>query len=102
MSLIKSALIAGGMSAALLTTNVTGAFAYEVSPWDLRDRTAYVVMMDGTMKSLDISDKGMGMLMRRAKKVPRGTVLFMSNGQLYMASAASMFDRSSGGALFSR
>jgi len=54
------------------------------------------------MKTMDITDKGMGMLMRRAKKVPRGTVLFMHNGQLYMANAASMFDRASGGALFSR
>jgi hypothetical protein len=102
MSFIKSALIAGGVSAALFATNVTGAFAFETNPWDLRDRTAYVVMMDGSMKTMEITDKGMGMLMRRAKKVPRGTVLFMSNGQLYMASAASMFDRSSGGAVFSR
>jgi hypothetical protein len=54
------------------------------------------------MKTMDITDKGMGMLMRRAKKVPRGTVFFMNNGQLYMASAASMLDRASGGALFSR
>ena len=98
MSLIKSALIAGGMSLAF----ASAAVAAETNPWDLRDRTAYVVMMDGTMKTMAITDKGMGMLMRRAKKVPRGTVLFMSNGQLYMASAASMFDRASGGALFSR
>ena len=96
--MFKSALTAAAMSLAL----VTGASAGENAPWDMRERTAYVVMMDGTMKTMDITDKGMGMLMRRAKKVPRGTVLFMSNGQLYMASAASMFDRSSGGALFSR
>ena len=98
MSLIKSALIAGSMSLAF----ATAAFAGENNPWDMRDRTAYVVMMDGTMKSMEITDKGMGMLMRRARKVPRGTVLFMSNGQLYMASAASMFDRASGAAVFSR
>jgi hypothetical protein len=98
MSFLKSAMIAGALSA----TFATVAFAGENNPWDMRDRTAYAVMMDGTMKSMDISDKGMAMLMRRAKKVPRGTVFFMNNGQLYMASAASMFDRASGGALFSR
>jgi hypothetical protein len=96
--MFKSALIAAAMSFTL----VAGASAGENAPWDMRDRTAYVVMMDGTMKTMDITDKGMGMLMRRAKKVARGTVFFMNNGQLYMASAASMFDRASGGALFSR
>ncbi|MBV8840309.1 MAG: hypothetical protein JO000_27550 [Alphaproteobacteria bacterium] len=96
--MLKSALIATTLSLAFVAT----ASAGENNPWDIRDRTAYVVMMDGSMRTMDISDKGMGMLTRRAKKVPRGTVLFMHNGQLYMASAASMFDRSSGGALFSR
>jgi hypothetical protein len=96
--MFKSALAAAALSLAL----VTGASAGENNPWDMRDRTAYVVMMDGTMKSMDITDKGMGMLMRRAKKVARGTVFFMNNGQLYMASVPSMFDRASGGALFSR
>ena len=38
----------------------------------------------------------------RAVMVPRGMVFFMNNGQLYMVQANSMFDRSSGGALFSR
>jgi len=98
MFFVKSAIAAGAVSLALASTALAG----ENNPWDMRDRTAYVVMLDGTMKSMDITDKGMGMLMRRAKRVPRGTVFFMSNGQLYMASAASMFDRASGGAVFSR
>jgi hypothetical protein len=98
MSFIKSALVAGGMMLSL----GTHAMAQDNSPWDVRERTAYAVMMDGTMKTMTISDKGMKMLMKHARKVPRGTVFFMNNGQLYMASAASMFDRASGGALFSR
>jgi hypothetical protein len=98
MSLIKSALVAGGMSLALMT----GALAQGNDPWDIKERTAYVVMMDGTMKTMRISDDGMKMLMKKAKKVPRGMVFFMNNGQLYMVQASSMFDRSSGGALFSR
>ncbi len=96
--MLKSALVAVGISLAL----VSGAFAQGNDPWDIRERTAYVVMMDGTMKTMRITDNGMAMLMKKAKAVPRGTVLFMNDGQLYMVNGASMFDRSSGGALFSR
>ena len=94
MSLIKSALVAAGMS--LLAT---GAFAQGNEPWDLKERTAYVVMMDGTMKTMRVSDKGMAMLMKSAKRVPRGTVFVMSGGQLYMVNASKMFDRA-GNAMF--
>jgi hypothetical protein len=99
MSFIKSALVAGAMSLALVTSAAAQGGG---DPWDIRDRTAYVVMMDGTMKTMTITDKGMAMLMKKAKKVPRGMVFFMNNGQLYMVNAGSMFDRASGGALFSR
>ena len=99
MSLIKSALVASGLSVALLATGVTGAFAQGNEPWDIRDRTAYVVMMDGTMKTVRLGDKGMAMLMKGAKKVPRGTVFVMSGGQLYMVNASKMFDRA-GNAMF--
>ena len=95
MSLIKSALVAGGMSLAL----VTGAFAQGNDPWDIKERTAYVVMMDGTMKTVRLGDKGMAMLMKSAKKVPRGTTFVMSGGQLYMVNASKMFDRA-GNAMF--
>jgi hypothetical protein len=95
MSLVKSALVAGGMSLTL----VTGAFAQGNDPWDVKDRTAYVVMMDGTMKTVRLGDKGMAMLMKSAKKVPRGTVFVMSGGQLYMVNASKMFDRA-GNAMF--
>ena len=99
MSLIKSALVAGGMSVALLATSITGAVAQGNEPWDVRERTAYVVMMDGTMKTVRLGDKGMTMLMKSAKRVPRGTVIFMNNGQLYMVNASKMFDRA-GNAMF--
>ena len=99
MSLIKSALVAGGMSVALLATSVSGAFAQGNEPWDIKDRTAYVVMMDGTMKTVRLGDKGTVMLMKGAKKVPRGTAFVMSGGQLYMVNASKMFDRA-GNAMF--
>jgi hypothetical protein len=97
--MLKSALVAAGMSLAL----ASGAVAQGGSdPWDIRERTAYVVSMDGKMKTMTISDKGMSMLMRKAKKVPRGMVFFMNDGSLYMVNASTMFDRASGGALFAR
>jgi hypothetical protein len=89
MTFIKSALVAGGMSLALLS----GAAAQNLEPWDIKERTAYVITMDGKMMTMRLGDKGLAMLMKNAKKVPRGTVLIMSGGQLYMVNASKMFDR---------
>jgi hypothetical protein len=88
MSFFKSTLIAGAMTMAY----ATGAFAQNLEAWDIRERSAYVVMMDGSMKVVSLGDKGMGMLMTGAKKVPRGTAFVMSGGNLYMVKAARMFD----------
>jgi hypothetical protein len=88
MSLFKSTLIAGAMTMAYMT----GAFAQGLEAWDIRERSAYVVMMDGSMKVVSLGDKGMKMLMKGAKKVPRGTAFVMSGGNLYMVKATSMFD----------
>ena len=79
-------------AAATVLVMATPAMAQETSPWDLRERNAYVMDMQGKMWSTRVGDKGMAMMMRKAKAVPRGTVLFTSNGRLYMASAG-MFDR---------
>jgi len=89
MSFTKTALVAAGMSLALLTH----AAAQNLEPWDIRERSAYVVMMDGKMMRVSLGDKGMAMLMKGAKKVPRGTVFVMSGGQLYMVNASKMFDK---------
>jgi len=78
--------------AAALLAVATPAFAQEASPWDLRDRNAYVLDMQGKMWSKPISTKGWTMMTRSARAVPKGTVFFMQNGQLYMA-RAGMFDR---------
>ena len=79
-------------AAATVLLMATPAMAQDVSPWDLRERNAYVMDMQGKMWSTRVSDKGMGMMMRNARAVPRGTVFFQSNGKLYMASRG-MFDR---------
>jgi hypothetical protein len=90
MSFFKSALVAGGMTLAL----AIGALAQGGGdPWDIKERTAYVVMMDGSMKQVRLGDKGMAMLMKSAHKVPRGTVFIMSGKDLYMVDASKMFDK---------
>jgi len=90
MSLIKTALAACGVSLALMS----GAAAQNVEAWDLKERNAYVVMLDGKTMTMRLSDKSVALLMRTAKPVPRGTAFIMSNGQLYMVNARKMmFDR---------
>jgi hypothetical protein len=79
-------------AAATVLVMATPAMAQDTSPWDLRERNAYVMDMQGKMWSTRVSDKAMGMMMRKAHAVPRGTVFFQSNGNLYMASRG-MFDR---------
>jgi hypothetical protein len=88
MPTVRHVLFAALATAALATP----AFAQGAEPWDLKDRMAYAVAPDGKMMAMHISDKGMTMMMKGAKKVPRGTVFFMSNGQLYMMSKGA-FDR---------
>lgn len=82
------------LAAAALVAMATPALAQDTSPWDLRERNAYVMDMQGKMWSTRVGDKGMTMLMRKAKAVPRGTTFFTNNGRLYMASG--MFDRAGG------
>jgi hypothetical protein len=78
--------------AVALVAMATPAMAQDTSPWDLRDRNAYVMDMQGKMWSTRVGDKGMAMMMRQARAVPRGTVFFTNNGKLYTTSAG-MFDR---------
>jgi hypothetical protein len=84
---MKSLIAAAGLMAA-----ASPALAQDTAPWDLRDRNAYVMDMQGKMWSTRVGDKGMAMMMRNAKALPRGTVIWQSNGRLYMA-RAGMWDR---------
>ena len=87
---IKTALAAAGVALALMS----GAAAQNVEPWDLKERNAYLVMLDGRTMSMRLSDRSAALLMRSAKRVPRGTAFIMRNGQLYMVDARRMmFDR---------
>ena len=80
-------------AAALAAVMATPAIAQgESSPWNLAERNAYVMDMQGKMWSTPVSDRGMAMMMRNAKALPRGTVIWQSNGRLYMA-RAGIWDR---------
>jgi hypothetical protein len=81
--------------AVALIAMASPAMAQDTSPWDLRERNAYVLDMQGKMWSTRLGDKGMAMVTRSARAVPRGAVFFTNNGKLYMASAG-MFDRAGG------
>ena len=79
-------------TATTLLALATPALAQGAQPWDLRERNAYVLDMQGKMWSKPISQKGWAMMTRSARAVPRGSVFFMQNGQLYMA-RTGMWDR---------
>ena len=89
MSFVKTAIAAGGIALAL----TSGAAAQNPEPWTLAERNAYLVMMDGRTMTMRLNDRAVGLLMKSAKRVPRGTAFIMSNGQLYMVNARKMFDR---------
>jgi hypothetical protein len=96
-----SAPIKALLAATALFAVATPALAQDTAPWDLRERNAYVLDMQGKMWSTQkIGPQGWAMMSRSAKAVPRGTVFFMRDGRLMMA-RAGMFDRAGGFAAMS-
>jgi len=93
MSFTKTAVAAAAMSLSMLTGALAQGAGGGLEAWDIRDRSAYIVMMDGKMMRMTLGAKGTTLLMKHARKVPHGTVFMMSGGQLYMINAAKMFDR---------
>ena len=57
------------------------ALAQQGNPWEMEEG---MVGMQGKMKKMQPSEKTMTMMKQRAKPVPKGTILFKNNGQLYM------------------
>ena len=79
-------------AAATLLALATPAFAQGAEPWDLRERNAYVLDMQGKMWAKQMNTGQWNMAVKNARAVPKGTVIFMNNGRLYMTSRG-MFDR---------
>ena len=68
----------GGATSAL-------AQAAEPTPWDMKQDTGYAYDKDGKTFSYKMGTSNAGMLLKGAKKVPKGTLFFIGhNGQLYM------------------
>ena len=73
--------------AAALTALTTSAFAQGTAPtpWVLTPDMGYGYGKDGKTFSYKMGTNNAGMLLKGAKKVPKGTLFFIGqNGQLYM------------------
>jgi hypothetical protein len=79
-------------AAAVAAVMATPAMAQETTPWNLAERNAYVMDLQGKMWSMRVGDRSMAMMQRNARALPRGTVIWQDNGRLYMA-RAGLWDR---------
>ena len=78
------------LAAAVLSALATAALAQAAgpTPWELRPDTGYAYDRDGKTLSYKIGTNNAGLLLKGAKKVPKGTLFFIGqNGQLYMRTA---------------
>jgi hypothetical protein len=79
---IKMLCIAGAMTAL-----ATSAFAQATNstPWELSPDMGYAYGKDGKTVAYKMGTNNAGLLLKGAKKVPKGTLFFLGqNGQLYM------------------
>ena len=77
----KTLLIAAALSA-LPAVRIRASRA---TPWELKPDTGYAYDKDGKTFSYKMGTNNAGMLLKGAKKVPKGTLFFIGqNGQLYM------------------
>ena len=73
--------------AAVVTALSTSALAQEATPWELKPDMAYAYGKDGKTLAYKMGTNNAGILLKGAKKVPKGTLFFIgANGQLYMRS----------------
>src|ERR1700682_902906 len=73
--------------AAALGALTTSAFAQSPAPtpWELKLDIGYGYDKDGKTSSYKMGTNNAGLLLKGAKKVPKGTLFFIGqNGQLYM------------------
>ncbi len=85
--MIVTALAVGALSGAALST-AAWAQAAGPTPWELKPDTGYAYDKEGKTFSYKMGTKNAGLLLKGAKKVPKGTLFFIGqNGQLYMRTA---------------
>ena len=82
-------------AAAALTTPTTSAFAQAAgaTPWELKSDMAYGYGKEGKTLTYKMGTNNAGLLLKGAKKVPKGTLFFIGeNGQLYMRTGPYLED----------
>ena len=80
-------------AAAILTALTASAFAQEAAPWELKPDMGYAYDKDGKTWSYKMGTSNARTLLKGAKKVPKGTLLFIGhNGQLYIRSGPYLED----------
>jgi hypothetical protein len=74
------------LTAAILAGFSTTAFAQAgPTPWELKSDMGYAYGKDGKTLAYKMGTNNAGLLLKGAKKVPKGTLFFVGeNGQLYM------------------
>jgi len=75
------------LTVAALGVLATAALAQATAPapWELKSDMGYAYDKDGKTFSYKMGTSNAGLLLKGAKKVPRGTLFFIGqNGQLYM------------------
>jgi len=86
-SMIVAALALGALSGAVYSTSAW-AQAAGPTPWELRHDTGYAYDKQGKTFSYKMGTNNAGLLLKGARKVPKGTLFFIGqNGQLYMRTA---------------
>ena len=82
----KVLLVAAALSA--LSTPVLAQTA-AATPWELKPDMGYAYDKEGKTFSYKMGTNNAGLLLKGAKKVPRGTLFFIGqNGQLYIRSGS--------------
>lgn len=75
------------VAAIALGALATAASAQDTAsaPWELKTDMGYAYGKDGKLLSYRMGTNNAGLLLKGAKKVPKGTLFFLGqNGQLYM------------------
>jgi hypothetical protein len=82
MTTLSKTLIAAAALAAMATS------AFSQVPWEFNPGMAYMYSGPGKMTTMAMAAgaKSHEAMMKRAKKVPANTILFMEGGQMYMVS----------------
>jgi hypothetical protein len=85
---MKSPVLKACIALGTLCALTSGTLAAPPEPWELKPDMGYAYGKDGKTLAYKMGTKNADMLLKGAKKVPRGTLFFIGqNGQLYMRTA---------------